>query len=161
MTRFLLMSDSFGFVDAGRFLWRENEFAVYNCCWSLPAQWSLGPGPAGLVIIFSRVKIRNHFLTPNVVCYLVTRQITCGFWIWPLNLLDFLFTELLIIKHTQITLTTQNKCFQVYLHASSHFFHFCRFWISFVWRFLSSASSVSSPSSARSARSFSCPLGLL
>jgi hypothetical protein len=33
-TRFLLLSDSCGFVDVGRFLWREDESVVYSCCWS-------------------------------------------------------------------------------------------------------------------------------
>jgi hypothetical protein len=32
-TRFLLLSDSFGFVDVGRPLWREDGSAVYNCRW--------------------------------------------------------------------------------------------------------------------------------
>jgi hypothetical protein len=54
-TRSLLLSDSCGFVDVGRSLWRENGSAVYNCCWSEPAQSFLGflrPSPAGLVTIF-------------------------------------------------------------------------------------------------------------
>jgi hypothetical protein len=51
-TRFLLLSDSCGFVDGGRSLWRKNRSAVYICCWSLPAQSFLGPSPAGLVTIF-------------------------------------------------------------------------------------------------------------
>jgi hypothetical protein len=51
-TRFLLLSESCGFVDVGRSLWRENGSAVYNCCWSLTAQSFLGPSPAGLVTIF-------------------------------------------------------------------------------------------------------------
>jgi hypothetical protein len=51
-TRFLLLSDSCSFVDAGRSLWRENGSAVYNCCWSSPAQSFLGSNPAGLVTIF-------------------------------------------------------------------------------------------------------------
>jgi hypothetical protein len=32
MTRFLLLSDSCGFVDMGRPLWREGGSVVYNCC---------------------------------------------------------------------------------------------------------------------------------
>jgi hypothetical protein len=51
-TRFLLLSGSCGFVDLGRSLWRENGSAIYNCCWSSPAQSFLGPSPAGLVTIF-------------------------------------------------------------------------------------------------------------
>jgi hypothetical protein len=46
-TRFLLLSDTCGFVDVGRSLWRENGSAVYNCCWSSPVQSFLGPSPAG------------------------------------------------------------------------------------------------------------------
>jgi hypothetical protein len=37
-TRFLLLSDSCGFVDVGRFPWREDASVVYNCCWPSPAQ---------------------------------------------------------------------------------------------------------------------------
>jgi hypothetical protein len=37
-TRFLLLSDSCRFVDMGRCFWRENGSAVYNCCWSSPAE---------------------------------------------------------------------------------------------------------------------------
>jgi hypothetical protein len=51
-TRFVLLSDSCGFVHMGRSLWRENGSAVYNCCWSSPAQSFLGPSPTGLVTIF-------------------------------------------------------------------------------------------------------------
>jgi hypothetical protein len=51
-TRFLLLSDTCGLVDVGRSLWRENGSAVYNSCWSSPAQSFLGPSPAGLVTIF-------------------------------------------------------------------------------------------------------------
>jgi hypothetical protein len=41
-----------GFADVGRSVWRENRYAVYNCCWSSPAQSFLGPRPAGLLTIF-------------------------------------------------------------------------------------------------------------
>jgi hypothetical protein len=51
-TKFLLLSDSCGFVDVGRSVWRENGFAVYNYCWSSPAQSFSGPSPGGLVTIF-------------------------------------------------------------------------------------------------------------
>jgi hypothetical protein len=46
------LSDSFGFVDVGRPLWREDESVVHSCCWSSPAQSFSGPSPAGLMIIF-------------------------------------------------------------------------------------------------------------
>jgi hypothetical protein len=42
-TRFLLLSDSCGFVDVGRPLWREDESVVYNCCWASPTQSYLPP----------------------------------------------------------------------------------------------------------------------
>jgi hypothetical protein len=32
-TRFLLLSDSCGFVDVARTLWREDRSVVHNCCW--------------------------------------------------------------------------------------------------------------------------------
>jgi hypothetical protein len=51
-TRSILLSDSCGFLDVGRFLWLENGSAVYNCCWSSPEQSLLGLSPAGLVAIF-------------------------------------------------------------------------------------------------------------
>jgi hypothetical protein len=47
-TRFLLLSDSCGFVDVGLPLWWENGSVVYNCCWSSPAQSFSAPSPAGL-----------------------------------------------------------------------------------------------------------------
>jgi hypothetical protein len=50
-SRFLLLLDSCVFVDVGRSLWRENGSAIYNCCWSLPAQSFLGLSPAGLVTL--------------------------------------------------------------------------------------------------------------
>jgi hypothetical protein len=51
-TRFMLLSDSRGFVDVGRLLWWEECSVVYNCCWSSPAQSFSSPSPAGLVTIF-------------------------------------------------------------------------------------------------------------
>jgi hypothetical protein len=49
--RFLFLSNSCGFVDFGRPLWREDGSVVYNCCWPLPAQSFSGPSPAGLMNI--------------------------------------------------------------------------------------------------------------
>jgi hypothetical protein len=42
LRRFLLLSDSCGFVDVGRSLWREDRFVVFSCYWSSPAQSFLG-----------------------------------------------------------------------------------------------------------------------
>jgi hypothetical protein len=50
--RFLLLSDSCGFVDVERSLWREGGSAVYSSCWSSPVQSFFGLSPAGLVTIF-------------------------------------------------------------------------------------------------------------
>jgi hypothetical protein len=52
MTRCLLLSGSYGFVDLGRFLWRQDGYVVYNCCWPSPAQSFSGPSPVGLATIF-------------------------------------------------------------------------------------------------------------
>jgi hypothetical protein len=49
--RFLLLSDSCGFLDVGRSLWRENVSAVYNCCCTSPAQSFLSGSLEGLVTI--------------------------------------------------------------------------------------------------------------
>jgi hypothetical protein len=51
-TRSWLLSDSCGFVDLGRPLWREDGSAVCNCYWPLPAQSFSGPSPVGFVAIF-------------------------------------------------------------------------------------------------------------
>jgi hypothetical protein len=51
MTRFLLLSDSCGFGDVGRSLWREGGSVVYNCFWPSPVQLFSGPTPVGLVTI--------------------------------------------------------------------------------------------------------------
>jgi hypothetical protein len=51
-TRFLLLSDSCGFVDVGRPLWREDGSVVYNCCWSSPAELFSGASPPWLVTVF-------------------------------------------------------------------------------------------------------------
>jgi hypothetical protein len=40
------------FLDVGRYLWREDGSAVYNCCWPSPGRQFSDPSPAGLVIIF-------------------------------------------------------------------------------------------------------------
>jgi hypothetical protein len=50
--RFLLLSNSCGFINMGRHLWREDGSVVYSCCWSSPAQSFSGPSPSGLMITF-------------------------------------------------------------------------------------------------------------
>jgi hypothetical protein len=46
-----ITSDSWGFVDLGRPLCREDVSVVYNCCWVSPAQPFSGTGRAGLMTI--------------------------------------------------------------------------------------------------------------
>jgi hypothetical protein len=41
----IFITVSCGFVDVGRSLKQENGSAIYNCCWSSPAQSFLGPSP--------------------------------------------------------------------------------------------------------------------
>jgi hypothetical protein len=45
-------SESCGFVDVGRSLWREEKSVVYSYCWCSPAQSFWGPSPVGLSTIF-------------------------------------------------------------------------------------------------------------
>jgi hypothetical protein len=52
MTRYLLLSDSYGLVFLGRPLWREDGSVFCICCWSLPAQSFSGPCPLVLETIF-------------------------------------------------------------------------------------------------------------
>jgi hypothetical protein len=47
----LLLSDTCGFVDLGRCLWREDGSVVYNFCWPSPAQSFSGPSLVGLPTI--------------------------------------------------------------------------------------------------------------
>jgi hypothetical protein len=51
MTRFLLLSDSCGFVD-GRSPWREEGPVVYNCCWPSSEQSFSGQSPMELLTLF-------------------------------------------------------------------------------------------------------------
>jgi hypothetical protein len=60
-TRFLLLSDSFGFLDVGRSLWREDRSVVYNCCWYSSAQSFSGPSPVGLETIFYSLRFETSF----------------------------------------------------------------------------------------------------
>jgi hypothetical protein len=49
-SRSLLLSDSYGFVDLGRPLWRDNGSVVYNCYWSSPAQSFLGRNRGNILL---------------------------------------------------------------------------------------------------------------
>jgi hypothetical protein len=57
-----LLSDSCGFVDVGRSLWREDGSLVYNCCWPSPAQLFSGPSPVRLVTMFLLYQVRDFHL---------------------------------------------------------------------------------------------------
>jgi hypothetical protein len=58
-TRCLLLSDSCGFVDVGRSLWREEGSAVYHCCGSSPSQSFSGLSPAGLMTTFYSLRFES------------------------------------------------------------------------------------------------------
>jgi hypothetical protein len=45
--------------SCGRSLWREKGSAIYNFCWSSPAQSFLCPSPEGLVTIFYCLKFET------------------------------------------------------------------------------------------------------
>jgi hypothetical protein len=64
-TRFLLLSDSCGFVDVKRSLWREDESVVYSCCWPLPAQSYSGPSPVGLVTIVYCLRVETSLFVAS------------------------------------------------------------------------------------------------
>jgi hypothetical protein len=61
----LIMSDSCGFVDVGRSLWREDGSVVHNCCWSWPAQPFPGPSPVGLATIFYCVRFETFLFVAS------------------------------------------------------------------------------------------------
>jgi hypothetical protein len=56
----LLLSDSYGFVDVGRPLWRQDGSVVNSCCRTSPAQSSSGPSPVGLATIFYCLKFETR-----------------------------------------------------------------------------------------------------
>jgi hypothetical protein len=63
--RFLLLSDSCGFVDVERSLRREDGSVVYNCCWSMPAQSYSGPSPVGLATIFYCLRLETSLFVAS------------------------------------------------------------------------------------------------
>jgi hypothetical protein len=58
-TRFLLLSNSCGFVDMGRPLWHEDGSVIYNCCCPSPVQSFLGPRPVGHMTIFYCLRFKT------------------------------------------------------------------------------------------------------
>jgi hypothetical protein len=57
-TRFFLVSESCGF-DVGHPLWREDRSAVYNWCWSSPAQSFSDQSPTGLMTILYSLRFET------------------------------------------------------------------------------------------------------
>jgi hypothetical protein len=55
----IFIAVSCGCVDVGRSLWQENGSAVYNCCWSSPAQSFFCPSPAGHVTRFYSLRFET------------------------------------------------------------------------------------------------------
>jgi hypothetical protein len=58
-TRFLLLCGSYGFVDVGRCLCREDWSVVHNCYWLSSAQSFSGPSALGLATIFYCLKFET------------------------------------------------------------------------------------------------------
>jgi hypothetical protein len=88
-TRFLLLSDSCGFVDVGRPLWRQDGSVVCNCCWPSSTQSFFCPSPAGLMTTFYYLRFetppnwrtRSPYLYPPDTewpSYTPRRWVTCS-----------------------------------------------------------------------------------
>jgi hypothetical protein len=58
-TRCLLLSNSCGFIDVGRPLWREDASVVYSCCFPSPRQPFSGTSPTGLMTIFYCLRLET------------------------------------------------------------------------------------------------------
>jgi hypothetical protein len=58
-TRFLLLSDSCGFLDVGRSLWRVDGSVIYNCCCPSPAQSFSCPSPVVCATIFYCLRLET------------------------------------------------------------------------------------------------------
>jgi hypothetical protein len=58
-TGFLLLSDSCGFLDVGRFLWRDDGSVVYSCRWSSPAELFSGSSPTEFMTIFYSLRFET------------------------------------------------------------------------------------------------------
>jgi hypothetical protein len=73
-TRFLLLSNSQGFVLVGRPLWQEDGSAIYNCCWSSPEQSFSGPSPERLMTTFCCLRFETHNLEGQVPLFISPRN---------------------------------------------------------------------------------------
>jgi hypothetical protein len=63
--RFLLLSDSCGFVAVGRSLWRKHGSIIYSWCCPSPAQSFSGLCPVGLVTIFYCLRFETSFFVAS------------------------------------------------------------------------------------------------
>jgi hypothetical protein len=82
-TRFLLLSDSCGFVYMGRSFCREDGSVVYNCCWPSPAQSFLGPITVGLATIFYCLRFETLLFVAYYGGDIRTRLHTLSDDLWP------------------------------------------------------------------------------
>jgi hypothetical protein len=64
-TAFYYCQDSCGFVDTGRYLWREDGCVVYNFCWTSSAQSFSGSNPVGLVTIFYCLRLETSLFVAS------------------------------------------------------------------------------------------------
>jgi hypothetical protein len=59
ITRFLLLSDIWTFVDVGHLLWWQDRSVAYSCCRVSPMQLFLGVSTTGLMTIFYYLKFET------------------------------------------------------------------------------------------------------
>jgi hypothetical protein len=104
-TRFLLLSDSCGFVDVGSSLWREDGSVVYNCCWPSPAQSFSGSSPVGPAITFYCLRFETSLFVASYDSQ------GYGRGIWPITILSW--TLFITILHWQ----NRKHSFQLYLYC--------------------------------------------
>jgi hypothetical protein len=81
-----IMSDSCGFVDVGRSLWREDGSVVYNSCWPSPAQSFSGPSPLELMTIFYCLRFETSLFVASYdsqgYCGGIRPRLHTGFCRW-------------------------------------------------------------------------------
>jgi hypothetical protein len=65
MTRYLLLFDSYGLVDVGRPLRREDESVFCICCYPLPAESFSGPSPLGLATVFHCLRFETSLFVAS------------------------------------------------------------------------------------------------
>jgi hypothetical protein len=65
MTRYVLLSDSCGFVDVGHSLWGEDGPVVNNSCWPWPVQSFSCPSPLGLATVFYCLRLETSLFVAS------------------------------------------------------------------------------------------------